>query len=82
MGAKQHSVLFVLFDLPTIGRVNFLDIDNIKVDLVRILAVNLVEGPSLGPKGGSGIAAENQAHRTFAKMVREGHGQILIFALS
>ena len=69
MLANQHSVFDVFIDLPAVGRMNFLDVDREEVDAITIGTVDAIEGPSLGPKGRSGIAAENQSHRPIGILI-------------
>jgi len=69
----EHSILDVLVDLPTVRRVNFLDVDSEEVDLISIGAIDAIEGPSLGPKGRSGVAPEDQCHRSICKPIRKSN---------
>lgn len=82
MGAKEYCVLFVFFDLPTVRWVNLFDVDDKELDLIRELAVDLVEDPSLGPKRRSGVAAEDQRNGTRIEIVRERQRRASVWALS
>ncbi len=66
MLAKQNGILLVLFHLPAVGRMNLLDIDDDELDAIPKALVDAVQGPSLGPKRRSGVAAENERDRSLA----------------
>ena len=68
---NEYAIHLVLIDLPAVGRVNFLDVNCEEIDAVTIGAVDPIEGPSLGPKGRSGVASEDQRHRTICEMIRK-----------
>jgi hypothetical protein len=78
MLSHEHTVLDILINLPTIGRMNFLDIDREEVDSITIGAVNPIEGPSLGPKRRSGITSKDQRNRPIHKPIRQSN----LFALT
>ena len=56
----QHAVRLVLLDLPAVGRMDLLEVDDVAVDFVPEALIDPVEGPSLGPEGRSGVAPEDQ----------------------
>ncbi len=68
---EEHGILLVLLHLPAVARVDLFDVDRVEVDLLAKLAVDAIEGPSLGPKGRSGIAAEDERDGPVAEMVGE-----------
>ena len=82
MLTNEYTILDVLIDLPSVRRVNFLDVDGEEVDPIAIGAVDAIEGPSLGPKGRSGVAPEHQRHRTIPKTIREPNRFALVCAVA
>jgi hypothetical protein len=71
MIANENAVLDVLVDLPTVCRVDLLDVDGEKINALAIGAVDAIEGPSLGPKRRSGIAPEDQGDGSLRKSAGE-----------
>ena len=69
MLSHEYTVGFVLIDLPAVGRMNLFYIDGVEIDLITIGAIDSIEGPSLGPKGRSGIATEDQCHGTVGESI-------------
>ena len=59
---EEHFLAQVDGQLPAIGGVSLLDIDDKKIDLIAVLAVELIEGGNLPPKGRSSIAPEDEHH--------------------
>ena len=59
---EEHFLAQVDGQLPAIGGVSLLDIDDKKIDLIAVLAVDLIEGGNLPPKGRSSIAPEDEHH--------------------
>ena len=68
---EEHAIPLVCLDLPAVARVDLLDVDRVEVDLLAKLAVDAIEGPSLGPKGRSGITPEDERHGPATEMVGE-----------
>ena len=60
------SELVITLHSPTVGGVCFLNVDGIKINLIAVLAVQLVDDSRLESKGASGEAAEDQDDRSFA----------------
>ena len=82
MLANQHTLLDVLVDLPTVGRMDFLDVDREEVDAISIGAVDAIEGPSLGPKWRSGIAPKDERDRATHETLRESNRLALVQTLT
>ncbi len=59
---NEYALRDVLFDLPPIRRVDFLDVDREEVDPILESVIDAIEGPRLGPKRRSGITPEDQRH--------------------
>src|SRR2546421_8391690 len=55
--------MLVGFDLPGVGRVRLANVDDEERDPIAESAVKRLERPSLGAKGWSGIASEDERHR-------------------
>jgi hypothetical protein len=66
---EDYAIAKVLVHLPAIARVNFLDVNDVKIDLVFPATVDVVNGTSLVPEGRSSVAAKNQRDRPFAEMI-------------
>ena len=62
---EEHFLAQVDGQLPAIGWVSFLDIDDEEIDLIAVLAVELIESGNLPPEGRSSIATEDE-HDRFA----------------
>ena len=77
---KEHGVLLVLFDLPAVGRMDLSQVDDEEVDLVAIVLIDLVEGPSLGPKRRSGVTTEDQRNGSLLRPIGEAKGLTLLSA--
>lgn len=71
MLGNEDTLLDVLVDLPAIRRMNLFDVDREEINAVLIRSVDPVQGPSLGPKRGSGIAPEDQGDRSIHEALRE-----------
>ncbi len=69
MLAKQDGILFIVVDLPAIGRMDLFDVDRVEVDLVFELIVDAIKGPSLGPERRSGITTKDEGDRAESEMV-------------
>ncbi len=69
MLAKQDSILFIVVDLPAIGRMDLFDVDRVEVDLVFELIVDSIKGPSLGPERRSGIATKDEGDWADSEMI-------------
>ena len=78
MLSDEYTIGFVLIDLPAISRVNFFDVDRVELDPITIGTIDTIEGPSLGPKGRSGITPEDQRHGTIRESI--GKSKCLAFA--
>ena len=59
---EEHFLAQIDWQLPAICRVRLLDIDDEEIDLIAVLAVELIEGGNLPPKGRSSIAPEDEHH--------------------
>ena len=78
-GLRENDALFqILADLPAIAGMGFADIDEIELDILAVLAVQLVQGTNLVPKGRSGIRAEDQRHRLLALKRAELDGLLAV----
>ena len=71
MLSDEHGVLLVRLDLPAVARMDLLEVDRVEGDLFAKLTINAIQGPSLGPKGRSGIAPKNERDGPLAEMVGE-----------
>ena len=69
--ANENAIFDILLDLPAVGRVDLLDVDREEVDPLTIGEVDAIEGPSLGPKGRSGITSEYQSDWSFRESIGE-----------
>jgi hypothetical protein len=78
----EDSILDVLVDLPTVRRMNFLDVNGEEIDPIAVGAIDAIEGPSLGPKGRSGITPEDQRHWSICKSIRKSNRFALAFTLA
>jgi hypothetical protein len=80
MRAFEHAVPLVGLDLPPVRRMDLLDVDDVEVGLILPLTVDAIEGPSLGPEGRSGIAAEDEGDGPSAtrrlEVAREAHALV------
>lgn len=82
-GGDVRALLFVLRvgeedfladvdgELPAVGGVGFLDVDDVEVDAIAVLAIELVEGGNLPPEGRSSIAAEDEDNGFGGELGRE-----------
>ena len=59
---EEHFLAQVNGQLPAIRRVSFLDVDDKEIDLIAVLAVELIEGGNLPPEGRSSVAPEDEHH--------------------
>ena len=71
MLADENGVTLVLLDLPAVLRMDLLDVDDDEFDLIAEARVDAIEGPSLGPKRWSRVAAEDERYRPLAAQRRE-----------
>jgi hypothetical protein len=67
----ENAVALIALDLPAVCRVGFTNVDDEECDLIPEAMVESFELPSLGTKGGSSEAAENQRHRLAIAESRE-----------
>ena len=82
MLSHEYTVGFVLIDLPAVGRMNLFYIDRVEIDLITIGAIDSIEGPSLGPKGRSRIAAEDQCHGAVGRSIGKSKRLALVSPLT
>jgi hypothetical protein len=82
MLSHEHTVGFVLIDLPAVGRMNLFYIDRVEIDLITMGAIDSIEGPSLGPKGRSRIATEDQCHGTVGESIGKSKHLALVSPLT
>ena len=68
---EEHLLAQVDGQLPAIRRVRLLDIDDEEIDLIAVLAVELIEGGNLPPKGRSSIATEDKHDRFAGEALRK-----------
>ena len=57
---EEHLLAQVDGELPAVSGVSLLDVDDEEIDLIAVLAVELVESGNLPPEGRSSVAAEHQ----------------------
>ena len=82
MLSHEYTVGFVLIDLPAVGRMNLFYIDRVEIDLITIGAIDSIEGPSLGPKGRSRIATEDQCNGTVGESIGKSKRLALVSPLT
>ena len=78
---KQDLLAHVHRQLPAIGGMSFLNVDDEEIDLVAVLPVEFVEGGNLPPKGRSSIATEDQDHGFVPKSSGELNASLAIVGL-
>ena len=68
---EEHLLAQIDGQLPAVSGVRLLDIDDEKIDLVAVLAVELIEGGNLPPEGWSSVATEDQYHGLARQTIRK-----------
>ena len=59
---EEHLLAQVDGELPAVSGVSLLDVDDEEIDLIAVLAVELVERGNLPPEGRSCVATEDEHH--------------------
>ena len=59
---EEHLLAQVDGELPAVSGVSLLDVDDEEIDLIAVLAVELVESGNLPPEGRSSVATEDEHH--------------------
>ena len=68
-GGKQHVVLDIGADLPQIGGVSLLNVDDVERDAILVSIIKAIELGNLPAKGRSSIAAEDQGDGALAILI-------------
>ena len=61
--AEEDVITYIGLHLPHVSGMRLEDVHGVKSDFASILLGELIQGGNLPPKGGSGVAAEDQDHR-------------------
>ncbi len=75
---KKHLLAQVDGQLPAIGGMRLLNVDDEEIDAVTILAVERVEGGNLPPEGRSSIAPEDQHDGLGDQPITEAHASLAV----
>ena len=75
---EQHTVFDIGRHLPQIGRMRFLNVDNVELGLVFVGIENTIELGNLPAKRRSSIASEDQHHRSRATKAGQLHFALFI----
>ena len=69
----QHVVVEIVHELPRVDRMRLLNVDDIELHTIAILAIELVERGHRPAEWRSSVAPEHQHHRPTAPVRGEGH---------
>lgn len=75
---KKHLLAHVDGQLPAIGGMGLLDVDDEEIDAVTILAVERIEGGNLPPERRSSIAPEDQHDGLGGQPILEPHATLAV----
>jgi hypothetical protein len=86
---EQDAFAFIRLYLPAVDRMRLADVNDKKLDAIAKATMERLEVPSLGTKGRSGVAAENQRDRFVSAKCRKPHsfvvaklGQLKVWGVS